>query len=74
MSLPVWAEADEKGYSTYPEALCGQFLAKTLHIRRRGTWSLGECGVIAEANQRYLGAAGVKVKVCPACRRIAEQT
>ncbi len=74
MSLPVWATPDAEGYSTYPEALCGQFLAKMLHVRDPNAYHLALCGVLAESEQEYLGLRPRRVKVCPTCRRKADVT
>lgn len=72
MKLPAWAEADDKGHSTYPEGLCGQFLAKTLHLHEPGAFALAVCGTITEGPQGYLGARKRRVRVCSKCRRIAD--
>ena len=70
MKLPVWAAGDSEGISTYPLALVGSGW-KLLHIFDPGSFIRGLCGVVAGGHVEYLGER--RVKVCPACRRVAER-
>ncbi len=75
MSLPVWAEGDERGYSTYPEGLIGGGNS-IIHIHATGAFCLALCGSSGDLRE-YIGflpnGERRRIKVCPACRRLVER-
>ena len=70
MRLSPWAEGDEEGISTYPEALCGEG-TKMLHISRPAPSWRALCGMVHGGRVEYLGER--RVKVCAKCRKKYDQ-